>query len=118
MDNSNFIQMESQSKVPEKRGNLDPLVILTLILKNWYFILFGILACMAIARFYIGHTMPVYRTSATILINENENRPIVDNSDLLQGLGLPGGMENIENQIMVLSSRALVETTLESFPLR
>ena len=48
--------------------------------------------------------MPVYETSVTVLINEAEDRPLVDNSELLQGLGLPGGMKNLENQIMMLKS--------------
>ena len=60
--------------------------------------------------------MPVYRTSATILINETEERPLVDNSELLQGLGLPGGMKNLQNQIMILKSRALTENTLKELP--
>ena len=38
---------------------------------------------------HIKHTMPIYRTSATILIDETEDRPLLDNSELLQGLGLP-----------------------------
>lgn len=68
------------------------------------------------ARFYINHTLPVYETSATILINETENRAIVDNTQLLQGLGLPGGMQNIENQMMILRSRELTEQTLKELP--
>ena len=41
---------------------------------------------------------------------------LVDNSELLQGLGLPGGMKNLENQIMILKSRALTERTLKELP--
>ena len=50
------------------------------------------------------------------MINETEDRPLVDNSELLQGLGLPGGMKNLENQMMVVRSRALTEKTLEKLP--
>ena len=60
--------------------------------------------------------MPVYQTSVTVLINETEDSPLVDNSELLQGLGLPGGMKNLENQIMIIKSRALTEKTLEQLP--
>ena len=71
---------------------------------------------VCVPAFILNHTMPVYRTSATILINETEDRPLVDNSELLQGLGLPGGMKNLENQIMIIKSRALTESTLKELP--
>jgi len=116
MKNPNILQIDPQSTMPPKSSGLDPMVILSLLMKNWYYIILSILVGLYGARFYISHTMPVYRTSATILINENENRPLVDNSDLLQGLGLPGGMENIENQITMLKSRALVEETVKELP--
>ncbi len=68
------------------------------------------------ARFYVKHTMPVYRTSTTLLINDTDERPVVDNSELLQGLGLPGGLKNLENQIMILESGSLIEKTLKELP--
>lgn len=93
---------------------LDPASILKLFKRTWYLMAAGIILGLFVARFYMGHTMPVYETSATILINETENRPLVDNTELLQGLGLPGGMQNIQNQIHILRSRELIEKTLNS----
>lgn len=60
--------------------------------------------------------MPVYETTATLLINEIENRQFSDNTQILQGLGLPGGMQNLQNQMMILKSRDLVDKTLENLP--
>ncbi len=100
----------------KQKGGLDPLMIINLLKKNWYLFLIGIALAFLMARFYISHTMPVYRSSITILINEGEDRPLVDNSALLEGLGLPGGMKNLHNQIMILRSRALTEMTLKSLP--
>ena len=90
--------------------------IISLLLKNWYwFILATAVAIMAV-RLYIKHTMPIYRTSATILINETGERPMLDNSEILQGLGLPGGMRNLQNQIMIIRSGRLTEETLNELP--
>lgn len=97
-------------------GENDLKIILNLILKNWYWFVIALLLAIFTVRFYVRHTLPVYRTSSTILINETENRPVVDNSELLQGLGLPGGMRNLENQIMILRSIALTEATLDELP--
>ncbi len=94
----------------------DPKAVFSLLLTNWYWFLAGAVMGLLAARFYIGHTLPIYETSATILINEDENRPLVDNTQLLQGLGLPGGMQNIENQMMILKSRDLIEQTLRELP--
>ena len=97
-------------------GGWDLLVILPIVFRRWYWFLLAIVISLFMARLYIQHTMPVYRTSATVLINETEDRPIIDNSDLLQGLGLPGGMKNIHNQIMIIKSSALTERTLRELP--
>lgn len=98
------------------KGGVDPSLILSLLIRNWYLFAIGIIISLFLARFYINHTMPVYQTSVTMLINETEDRPLVDNAELLQGLGLPGGMKNLENQMMILRSRELTERTLKELP--
>lgn len=87
-----------------------------LVIKKWYWFIIAIAVAVYCSRLYVDHTMPVYRTSATILINETESRPIVDNSEILQGLGLPGGLRNLQNQIMIMKSRDLIESTLKALP--
>lgn len=116
MNSQHTNNQNPQGKLSGQGVGIDPLIILNLIKKNWYWFIIGLVIGMLAVRFYIGHTMPVYQTSTTLLINETEDRPLVDNSDLLQGLGLPGGMKNLENQILVLKSRALVDRTLQDLP--
>jgi tyrosine-protein kinase Etk/Wzc len=110
-----FQSDQTLKRSPISRG-LDPLIILSILRKNWYWFVIGIGLGVYGSRLYIRHTLPVYETSATLLVNENENRQIVDNTELLQGLGLPGGMQNIENQMMILQSRDLTESTLNELP--
>lgn len=116
MDDRNTLYLDSQGRMNKQSSGLDPVVIFNLLKKNWYWFLLTSLITLYGAKFYLGHTMPVYQTSVTVLINETEDRPMIDNSELLQGLGLPGGMKNLENQIMVIKSRALTEKTLEQLP--
>lgn len=94
--------------------DLDLVVILPLVLKYWYWFVISIIAALFCSFLYVRHTMPIYRTTATILVNETEARPVVDNSEILQGLGLPGGMRNLQNQIMIIKSRDLTEKTLSA----
>ena len=102
-----------QDKLPQQESGFNPMVILTLLKENWYYILIGIILAFIIARFYIGHTLPSFRVSATILINQEEERTLGNNEELLQGMGLPGGMRNLDNQIMILTSKSLTDRALE-----
>lgn len=103
-------------KSNQQRSEFNLIVLIPLVLKNWYWFIITIAIAMFLGRFYVNHTLPVYRSYATVLINETEDRPFVDNSELLTGLGLPGGMRNLENQIVILKSRSLTKLTLEELP--
>lgn len=116
MQEQNQPNSDSQEKRAKQTAGFDPALVINLLLRNWYWFIISVPLALYIARFYIGHTMPVYQTEVTVLINETENRPLVDNTALLQGLGLPGGMQNLENQMMIIKSRALTERTLERLP--
>ena len=116
MKNPDILNIENQSKKSGDSLGIDPIVILSLLLKNWYWFLLSAVAGILCAHFYIGHTMHVYRTSATILINETESRQLAGNKEILQGLGLPGGMQNLQNQKMILKSKELIEKTLNKLP--
>lgn len=99
------------------RGENDLQIILSIILKNWYWFLLSAVIALFSVRFYIRHTLPVFRSTASVLINETgENRSLAGNTQILQGLGLPIGQSNIQNQIMRIKSLALTETTLEELP--
>lgn len=116
MSNLNEIHKEQSGKLSQLGSGLDPFVILSLLLKNWYLFVVVVLAAFFGARFYLGHTMPTYRSTTTVLIKETGERSIVNNDELLQGLGLPGGMRNQENQIMILTSKSLTKRTLDELP--
>ncbi len=116
MTNADFFHVETQQKKTPGLGGIEPMVLLNLLRKNWYWYVISVFLGLLGAKYYIDHTMVVYRTRATILINESENRALVDNTALMQGLGLPGGMQNLENQIMILRSRDLTDRTLQDLP--
>lgn len=107
--------LELEQLKPQSHDSVggDIRLILSLVLKNWYWFIIALVISLMFVRWYVGHTLPVYRTSATILINETDNRSLINNTDLLQGLGLPGGMKNLQNQFMIIKSRDLTESTLE-----
>lgn len=116
MEKQNDIKNELLQLNQPGEGQNDLQVIFSLILKNWYWFLATAVIALVIVRFYVNHTLPVYRTSATVLINETEDSRFAGNAQILQGLGLPGGMNNLQNQIMIVKSLALTESTLNDLP--
>ncbi|MGB8491158.1 MAG: GNVR domain-containing protein, partial [Bacteroidales bacterium] len=116
MKNQDINQAEGQNKVTQQDSGINPMVILSLIIHNWYYFVILIVVGLVLARFYLSHTMPVYRVSSTILINEENERQTLNNEQILQGLGLPGSMAKMDNQIMILGSRALTEKALKELP--
>ncbi len=104
------IERVHQKQLSQEPNDLQ--IIFSLIVKNWYWFVLTIIIALFFVRFYIRHTLPVYSTSATVLINETEDNRFAGNTQILQGLGLPGGQSNLHNQIMILNSMSLTESTL------
>ena len=104
------IERVHQKQLSQEPNDLQ--IIFSLIVKNWYWFVLTIIIALFFVRFYIRHTLPVYSTSATVLINETEDNRFAGNAQILQGLGLPGGQSNLHNQIMILNSMSLTESTL------
>jgi len=116
MNDPGMIQNTKPGGALDKPDAFDPLVLLQLILRNWYIFLIVLAVAFFAARYYISHTLPVYRTSLSLLINEAEDRGMMDNTQLLEGLGLPVAMRNLDNQIQIMKSGSLVEQTLKELP--
>jgi len=109
MKNNEKVLTDQKKTAPSLNTGIDPGTILKLITKNWYFFVIAIVFALIVARYYILHTIPVYRVYTSVLIFEEETNTGSDNDELLKGLGLPGGMRNLENQIKIITSRELTE---------
>ncbi|WP_430934251.1 GumC family protein [Saccharicrinis sp. 156] len=104
----------NQERVFFREVGIDPSIIVKLILKNWYVFLITIPLAVVGAHFYISIILPVYQVSTSVLIDEVDDRGSGNNEELLQGLGLSGGMRNLDNQIKILTSRELTARVLKS----
>ena len=76
----------------------------SMIIGNWYYFLISIVLALAAAYFYIQYTLPTYRVTTTILIEEEDNAGF-GQDNLLQGIGLRPGSQNLDNQIVSPSNR-------------
>ncbi|MBN1181889.1 MAG: polysaccharide biosynthesis tyrosine autokinase [Bacteroidales bacterium] len=116
MESSKYSHKIYADKGETSDDGFDLIRIFSLMFPKWYLFIISLVLAYFCARTYIRHTLPVYMVSASILINERENNNAAINDQFLQGLGLPPGTQNIENQITVLSSRTLIERALNELP--
>src|SRR4030042_5819020 len=113
MSNENTLQPRPQRMKPQQADVIDLKKIFFMVVFNWYYFLIALIVAFICAWFYISQTIHTYRVSATLLINEEKKENLLGNNQLLEGFGLAAGMINLDNQIMILSSRTLIGRTLD-----
>jgi hypothetical protein len=82
------------------------------IYRYWYFFILTIIVALIIAFLFNKYTKPVYEVSTTVIIKSDRGTTL-DPQQLI-GLGFRGDMQNIENEIGVLSSYSLTERTVKN----
>jgi capsular exopolysaccharide synthesis family protein len=88
--------------------------ILMMMARNWYFYLFGLALAIAGAYFYMKYKIPEYEVKTTVLIGEEENGEGAE--DLLRGFALRPGIQNLDNQAVIVKSYSLLRKTVEDLP--
>jgi tyrosine-protein kinase Etk/Wzc len=86
------------------------------LLSYWHFFAIALAVALICAWFYNRYTRPTYRVTSTLLIEEDKQSGAMGTDKLLQGFGLNPGMQNLDNQILILSSWSLIGRTLDSLP--
>ncbi|MPR32118.1 GumC family protein [Salmonirosea aquatica] len=86
-------------------------------LRYWY--LFPIFVALALtaAYFYLQKTQPVYSTTATLLIKDEQKGMTGGNQDMLEELTQFSGNKIVENEIEVISSLTLMAQVVENLGL-
>jgi tyrosine-protein kinase Etk/Wzc len=107
----------TQNRMPSNNDMVDPKKIISLIRSNKYIFIGTLFSALLLAFLYNTFTLPVYKVSASILIEEDKKSIATGNDQLLEGFGLMPGSKNLDNQIMVLTSRTLVHKTLDELAL-
>ena len=116
MSNDNSIQSGLQKKESQQEDTIDVKKIFHILATKWQYFLIALIAALICALIYCTYTIPTYRVSATLLINEENKGASIGNDQLLEGFGLGSGTKNLDNQIMVLTSRTLIGRALDELP--
>ena len=96
----------------QEEENFDYKAFFFKIYRHWYFFVLTIIVSLIIAFLFNKYTKPVYEVSTTVIIKSDRGNKI-DPQQLI-GLGFRNDLQNIENEVGVLSSYSLTERTLKN----
>ena len=96
---------------------LDLRKVFNLMFAKWYYFLITLLIAFICAWLYLKFTIPVYKVSATLLISEEKRGVSVGNNQIFEGFGLGAGTQNLDNQMMLLSSKTLIGRSTDELDL-
>jgi capsular exopolysaccharide synthesis family protein len=112
MSDQNRSAQGFENEIPEEEVNLAQYFFL--FLRNWYWLVLGLALGFTVAYILLRYSIPVYQVSATALLNEKDQR----NAAL--PMTLSGGLSpsnNIENDLLVLTSVNLMQRVVDSLDL-
>ncbi|WP_161890515.1 GumC family protein [Pontibacter russatus] len=91
--------------------------ILSRYLKYWYLFLAAILLCVGGAYVYLLHATPQYYVSSTLLLKDDESGRASFDLSGLTGADILQPNKKVENEIVVLKAKSLMQRTLEDLEL-
>ena len=105
-------------KLKEKEEEFYLKDILSKYILHWKWFFFGIIVCLMAAFLHLRYSTPEYLTSTTILVKDEKKGGMLSELSAFTDLGLVGGLKsNVDNEIEILKSRTLVESTVKMLDL-
>ncbi len=86
--------------------------------RNWYWFLLSIILCVGVALFYIFATPLQYEVSSEIMMRSAEgsaNNVFASDLNMLAGAGVT---ENVEDELEILNSRAIMEKVIRTLDIQ
>lgn len=85
---------------------------------HWRWFLVSIVIGLILSFLYLRYTTPSYEATTTILVKDEKKGGMLSELSAFSDLGLGGSMKsNVDNEIEILKSRTLVESTIEKLNL-
>ena len=90
-------------------GGFDIRVILDYLRAYWRLFVLSVVVCCAFAFVYLRYATPVYNVTAKVLLQDSEKGgSVLSPADMLVDFGMQNRMSNVENEIELMSSMAVV----------
>ena len=110
--NNNFMSEDDQ------KDDFDLRMVLEKYLIHWQWFILGAFLCLSVAYVYLRYATPQYQASTTILVKDEKKGGMLSELSAFSDLGLGSGLKsNVDNEIEILKSRTLVESTVKALKL-
>ncbi|OXA77576.1 capsular exopolysaccharide family [Flavobacterium aquidurense] len=87
-------------------------------LVHWRWFLLSVVIGLILAFLYLRYTTPSYEATTTILVKDEKKGGMLSELSAFADLGMGGGLKNnVDNEIEILKSRTLVESTIKELDL-
>ena len=84
----------------------------------WRWFVLGVLVCLSMAYVYLRYATPQYKASTTILVKDDKKGGMLSELSAFSDMGLGNAMKsNLDNEVEILKSRTLVESTVKALEL-
>jgi tyrosine-protein kinase Etk/Wzc len=110
--NNNLMSEDNQT------DDFDLRMVLEKYLFHWQWFILGAFLCLTVAYVYLRYATPQYQASTTILVKDEHKGGMLSELSAFSDLGLGSGLKsNVDNEIEILKSRTLVESTIKTLKL-
>jgi capsular exopolysaccharide synthesis family protein len=110
--------MQSPNTTPQEFEETEEVSVADIFYKYlsyWPLFLLLLVMFLAGAWIYLRYTVPVYETTATLLIKDDKTSN--PGTDLMDALDLFGSQKNVENEVEVLQSKTLMQEVVKNLHL-
>ncbi len=102
----------------DQTDDFDLRMVLEKYLIHWQWFILGAFLCLTLAYVYLRYVTPQYQASTTILVKDEKKGGMLSELSAFSDLGLGSGLKsNVDNEIEILKSRTLVESTIKTLKL-
>ena len=86
---------------------------------KWKWFVLATLVSLLLAFLYLRYTTPQYKASVTILVKDEKKAGMLSELSAFSDMGLGGGIKsNVDDEIEILKSRTVVESTVKKLNLQ
>ena len=104
------------SQQEDQEASFDLRKFLERFLHYWPWFLATVAMALLLAFLYLRYATPVYKTSATVMVQDDKKGATLADGDLMEQLGL-GGKSNVDNEVEIYKSRTLMERVVRDLQL-
>jgi tyrosine-protein kinase Etk/Wzc len=103
-----YNEIDTKSEEVNLRQQLEKYII------HWRWFLLSVVICLVAVFLYLRYATPIYQATTGILVKDEKKGGMLSELSAFSDLGIGGGsVNNVDNEIEILRSRTIVESTVK-----